>query len=132
MSLLDQNLNLIDEHEYIIVNSLTKYICHKNPIYTIIFKPEDISINTIIINNKYKYYIRCFNIDEYKDDMLIYITNNANNLVTYYKIGNVNGRLKIIIYLDNERDDYKHDPCLCGGQYTLNEILEEKYKYEFT
>lgn len=117
--LLDDNLDLNDKQ--IIINSLINYICCKNPIYT---KYNSINlINNILINRK-----TLINPINEENLWWKYIINNIDNLVVYYKLGNINRRIVVIVYLDNEHHDYKYDPVIRGGMYTLIEILDKKYE----
>lgn len=118
-SLLDDNLDL--NGKQIIINSLINYICYKNPVYT---KYNSINlINNILINRK-----TLINPTNEENLWWKYIIDNIDNLVVYYKLGNINRRIVVIVYLDNEHHDYKHDPNIRGGMYTLIEILDKKYE----
>lgn len=119
-SLLDDKLDLNDKQ--IIINSLINYICYKNPIYTKHYS-NHININNILINEKTL--IKPINEEK---PWWKYIIDNIDNLVVYYKLGNINRRIVVTVYLDNEHCDYKYNPVIMGGMYTLIEILDKKYE----
>ena len=120
MSILDCDTNLNDKQ--IIINSLINYICYKNPICTK-YRPIN-RINNILINEK-----TLINAVNEENQRWKYIIDNVDNLVVYYKLGNINHRMVVVIYLDNEHHDYKYDPVIMGVMYTLIEILDKKYEY---